>query len=53
MPTPLRNVRVDEDLWSAAIVAATEEGTDVSSVIREALEEYVDKAERRRRRRRK
>lgn len=40
-PTTLRNVRVDDDLWSAAQTRAETEGTTVSDVIRAALETYV------------
>lgn len=40
-PTTLRNVRVDEDLWTAAQTRAETENTTVSDVIRAALEDYV------------
>lgn len=39
--TPLRSIRIDDDLWSAARAAADREGTTVSEVVRAALREYV------------
>jgi hypothetical protein len=44
--TPLRNVRVPDDLWSAALVAADANGTTVSAVVIAALERYVARARR-------
>lgn len=41
-----RMVRVEDELWEAAKVAAKKEGTTVSEVIREALRKFVRKAER-------
>jgi hypothetical protein len=41
---PHRMVRVEDDLWSAAGVAAGLEGTTRSEVMREALRELVDRA---------
>lgn len=40
--TPLRNVRVPDDLWAAAQRRAAEDDTTVSAVIVEHLEQYVD-----------
>jgi len=40
-----RMVRVEDGLWEAAKVAAAENGTTVSSVIRAALERYVKRCE--------
>jgi hypothetical protein len=42
VPTPSRNVRVEDELWEGAILAATEEGTTVAAVIRDALERFVE-----------
>lgn len=42
--TPLRNVRVPDDLWDAAVTKATERGETLSEVIRRALERYVKRA---------
>ena len=39
--TPLRNVRVSDELWQAAQAKAEERGETVSDVIRQALERYV------------
>lgn len=39
--TPRRTIRVPDALWDAAQVKADAEGTDVSTVIRKALERYV------------
>lgn len=40
--TTLRNVRVADDLWEAAKAKAASEGRDLSKVIREALQAYVE-----------
>ena len=40
--TPLRNVRVADDLWQAAQAQAARDGVNVSEVIRRALEHYVN-----------
>ena len=40
--TPLRNVRVPDDLWDAAGVKAQSENTDRSEVIRRLLEQWLD-----------
>lgn len=39
--TPRRSIRVADALWDAAQAKAEAEGTDVSAVIRKALERYV------------
>ena len=41
--TPLRNVRVPDDLWDAAMSKALERGETLSEVIRKALEKYVQR----------
>lgn len=41
MATPLRNVRVADDLWSAARERALQNDTTLSAVIVDALERYV------------
>lgn len=41
MAMTLRNIRVDDDLWIAAGERAAEEGTALSVVIRQLLEDYV------------
>jgi predicted HicB family RNase H-like nuclease len=43
MPTPLRNVRVPDDLWRAAQEKAEREGRSVSDVLLAALKRYVRK----------
>lgn len=40
-PTTLRNVRVPDDLWAAALNKATAEGRNVSEVVRELLTRWV------------
>ncbi len=37
----LRNVGVDDELWTAAMRKAAERGESLSEVIREALRQYV------------
>ena len=39
--TPLRNVRVSDDLWNAAMAMAEQRGETLSDVIRRALERYA------------
>lgn len=39
--TPRRTIRVPDALWDAAAAKAEAQGTDVSAVIRKALERYV------------
>jgi len=41
MPTPLRNFRVPDDLWSAAKAKADERGESLTAVIIRALRRYV------------
>ena len=43
MATPLRNVRIDDDLWNRAQARADNEGRALSAVIRDLLREYVDR----------
>lgn len=42
MPTPLRNIRVDEELWQAFKERAYAEGKDVSALIRELMTNYIN-----------
>lgn len=39
--TPRRTIRVPNDLWDAAHAKAVEEGTDLSTVLRDALNRYL------------
>ncbi len=41
--TPVRKVRVPDELWRRALARAEEEGTSVSAVIVRALEEWVER----------
>lgn len=41
MPTPLRNLRVEDELWEAALEVARKHGENLSDVMREALTLYV------------
>lgn len=41
MPTPLRNVRVADDLWNAVREKAEAEGTTVTAVVIAALQRYL------------
>jgi len=40
--TTLRNVRIPDDLWDAALSRAQTEETTVSEVVRKLLKEWVD-----------
>lgn len=39
--TPIRNIRIDDELWTAAAAAAADQGERISDVIRRALADYV------------
>jgi hypothetical protein len=39
--TPMRHVRVPDELWDAARTVAAEHGHNLSEIIRQALTEYV------------
>lgn len=39
--TPLRNVRVDDELWAAAMAAAEARGESLSEAIRQFLKRYA------------
>ncbi len=41
MPTPLRNVRIPDEVWQAALAKAEREGTTVTAVVLAALQRYV------------
>ena len=41
MPTPLRNIRVADELWSAARAKAASQGTTLTAVIVAFLRRYV------------
>ena len=41
MHTPLRNVRIPDDLWQEAKTAAHKQGTTVSEVIRTKLVDWL------------
>ena len=41
MPTPLRNLRVPDELWDAVRAKAEAEGTTVTAVIIAALQRYL------------
>ena len=40
--TPLRNVRVDDELWEAAKATAEERDETVSEVVRRSLADYAE-----------
>jgi predicted HicB family RNase H-like nuclease len=46
--TTLRNVRIPDELWDAALRKAGEEGRSVSEVVREHLERWVTRPPRKR-----
>lgn len=43
MATPLRNIRVDDDLWEAFKTRTREDGGDASTKIRELMTDYLNK----------
>lgn len=45
-PMVMRSIRVQLGLWDASKEKADQEGSDISSVVRELLEEYLDRPKR-------
>lgn len=43
--TPLRSVRIEPELWDEAQRVAKERGDTISSIIRDALREYLQEGE--------
>ena len=41
MPTMPRSLRIPEDVWTAAVVKARDEGTTVTAVVVKALRRYL------------
>jgi len=41
MPTPLRAVRIPDELWQAFQAQAKEESRDASTIIRELMRDYL------------
>ena len=41
MPTPLRAIRVPDELWQALQTQAKQEGRGASEIIRELIHEYL------------
>lgn len=39
--TPVRNIRVPDDIWDAAKVCAAERGETVTAVLTRALKRYI------------
>ena len=48
--TPIRHVRIDDDRWAKVELAANEDGTTKSDVVKRAIDEHISKRERRKRR---
>ena len=41
--TTLRNFRISDELWDAALARAEDKHTNVSEVVRELLQQWVDR----------
>ena len=41
-PTPIRGIRVPDPLWHTAQTVAAEHGDNLSRIIRDALEAYIE-----------
>lgn len=39
--TPRRSIRVEDELWEAALLKAASEGENLSDVLRKALQDYI------------
>jgi Arc/MetJ-type ribon-helix-helix transcriptional regulator len=48
MSTPLRNIRINDELWFSALAKAENEGRNLSEVIRELLSRWVERPDERR-----
>lgn len=42
MATPLRAIRINDELWTALQAAAAEYNTDASTVIRQLITDWLD-----------
>ncbi len=45
MRTPLRAVRISDELWYRALALAEANGDNLSQIMRDALDEYVENNE--------
>jgi predicted DNA-binding protein len=43
--TPKRSIRIDDELWERATQLAAERDENLSAIIREALENYINEME--------
>lgn len=41
MATPLRSLRIPDEVWTAAVAKARKEGTTVTAVVTAALKRYL------------
>ncbi|MBB5748566.1 putative DNA-binding protein [Micrococcus sp. TA1] len=42
MPTPLRNIRIPDELWQQLIAKAKEQDTDASTIIRQLITQWLE-----------
>ena len=42
--TPIRAIRIPSDTWERAKQKASEDGRNISDIVREYLEQYIEKA---------
>lgn len=43
--TPLRNIRIEDELYKPALAKAHREGTTITAVIKSALRRYLEEGE--------
>lgn len=43
MPTSQHNIRVDDELWSRAAARAADEGSNLSTLMRQWLTDYIER----------
>ncbi len=46
MPTPLRSLRIDDQRWDRLLIAAEDNNTTISEILRELIDEYLKENER-------
>lgn len=49
--TPIRHIRIEDDLWSKVKDAAAEDGTSYTEIVKQALDEHFAKRLRRNKKR--
>lgn len=43
--TPKRGIRIDDELWNAALASAARRGDNLADILRDRLREYISEEE--------